>query len=533
MSQTQSSALPLLEEIIQFIQKFIPPVGEIEMVSWFESVLDDFISDLQTFRLMNNEVVALGSPSLISDQNCFREYHDIGEDLELLFEDISAFQRAQRNAGHSNSRLTQLQTRCLNFLTQSDLTKESLSHLQNQIKEVVVRSQVPINYDEIRSQFTQINRSLEDFLSMSHHLIPQHERIMNELNDSFVESLRETFATEFNQLGETIGRFSQTDDDLRQILERMEFSKKEEVIRQDRLSRLKKFTSQFTVDEDSFLGRGSFAEVKCGRLDGRAVAIKMIQARGSSFNATIKTAIENEVLLMSMCHHPCVLQIYGFCEIDPRTTSLILELGSMGSLWSLLENKTEFPSFTLSQSIDWMIDILSGLCYLHQHRIVHRNVKAENVLVFDSFHCKLTDFGLSKQQMESSLGFRSPNTAGTLSFMAPESLPPTSQYSHRSDVYSFGVACYQIISRLPPVPHTSSSDTMIRLLRSTIDLKSWDDFVVGCLARDSNQRLSAREASNLILEVKTKICHLTRLVIRFLLFLAHSPFCRIPILPYS
>jgi serine/threonine protein kinase len=84
--------------------------------------------------------------------------------------------------------------------------------------------------------------------------------------------------------------------------------KSDEMRRQDRLSHLEKSPSQFTVDKDSFLGKGSFATVKRGRYRDRYVAIKIIEIKSiaSSSSASMKKAIENQVLLMSLCSHPCI-----------------------------------------------------------------------------------------------------------------------------------------------------------------------------------------------------------------------------------
>jgi serine/threonine protein kinase len=271
------------------------------------------------------------------------------------------------------------------------------------------------------------------------------------------------------------------------------------MIRQDMISRLEKLPSEFTVDKDSFLGKGSFAKVKRGRFGNQDVAIKIIEikGRGSSFSASMKKAIENEVLLMSLCSHPCILQIYGYCKVEPHTTHLILELGSIGSLWSVLENIERLPSIPLSLSISWISDILCGLNYLHEQKILHRDIKAENVMLSDDLRCKLTDFGLSKQQLESSFGVQSSShksQVGSFCFMAPEVFDRVNgRYSHRSDVYSCGMTCFQILFRQSPFGTTDLS-----VLDSVISAESWKLFVKGSLAADPTDRLSSWEALDLI-----------------------------------
>jgi hypothetical protein len=515
----------LLKEILPFVKKFILPtilnssLNAENVVSWFEGVLDDLISDLKSFQLYNQRIdqlgVVLGVSSTAIDpcHNVFDHCETITKDLEAFFQAISAFQGGQ---GGDKIRLLNLRARCLSLEAQWSETNNKIFLYQNQIGELINQKQNPTASDEIRPQLTQILHSIEDFIS-TNTLNPQHLILIEALNDSLVNSMGEfhqsllnTFSTEFGGLIEAIQRLHQNQEEQNRLLlenqdrilstlSRLEFTRREESVRQERLHHLKKFPSHFTIDRDSVLGRGGFAEVKSGRMDDHPVAIKIIQVRENSFSSSMKSAIENEVLLMSLCSHPCVLKVFGYCEVDLRTTHLILELGTMGSLWSILDNKTRFPSIPLSLLIAWIADILSALCYLHELRIIHRDVKAENVLVCDGLICKVSDFGVSKQLMESSFGVKSTKHAGTLSFMAPENFPPHGRYSHRSDVYSFGVTCFQILMRSSPL---SQHSEMVSHLMVSIASQSWKRFVEGSLVPDVSQRLCSRECLELIRDVQ-------------------------------
>jgi serine/threonine protein kinase len=513
----------LLKEILPFVEKFISPAdrnpkstNDADVMLWFEGVLDELTSDLKSFQEFNQRIDELGAELGTSPGHL---HHDISEcegivnDLETLFQSISAFQRVR---GHTceGSPIA----RCLSLKAQWSEINTKLSQYQDQINQLIgKRDTQNFSANEETQQLAQIYRSIEDILHSS-ALLPQQLVLVNSLNDSLVgslggfhPSLLDTFSAEleFSDWNQRIRRHQTLQDyqnnlirdnhnTILSTLERMEFTKREEFVRQDRLGRLKKFPSHYSIDQESFLGRGRFA-VKGGRLDDHSVAIKIIQVKGrSSFNTSMKSAIENEVLLMSLCDHPCVLKLYGFCEVDPRTTHLILELGTMGSLWSMLENKVRFPFIPLSLSIAWIADILSALCYLHELKIVHRDVKAENVLLCDGLVCKLTDFGLSRQQRESSFSGLSVTQGGTLPFMAPETFPPHGSCSHRSDVYSCGVTCFQIVSRSSPPSHSEISSQ----LKRSIMAESWERFVDGSLALDYRQRLSSPESLRLIREVQ-------------------------------
>jgi hypothetical protein len=188
------------------------------MVSWFESVLDDLTSDLQSFQRLTDQInVTMGSAAL--PQSISDDCQAIADDLDTLFDAISAFQRERRNKGSLDPRLPQLRTRCLNLLTQSEEANGNISRFDNQIKGAIVELRHPpqqtTKTDEVRSQLTQIHRSLEDLIS-SNHLIPQHERLIIELNDSLVESMSSfhqsilaAFGAEFDQLRQATERFQQ------------------------------------------------------------------------------------------------------------------------------------------------------------------------------------------------------------------------------------------------------------------------------------------------------------------------------------
>jgi hypothetical protein len=532
--ETQTRLDELLEEIDAFVKKFVKPDGRSPsareenetMISWFERVLDDLFPDLRSFQFFAeriDQLLGLLTPLPNANANANTDCEKIARDLESLSEEISSFRREK---GINDVRVSRLQTRCSNFLSLCRDTNKQISQLQNQVAGVVNLSRSPSPPEEngeIRSELTQIHHTIEDLLVSSRDIMPQQLVLIDSLNDSLVQSISEcrqsmleTFSVELSKLRATTERFhdaalsSRSDGDRKLdailgLLEKESLSKQDEAIRHDRLSRLRMFQSQYSVDQDSFLGKGSFAKVKRGQYANQAVAIKImeVEGRGSSFSASMKKAIENEALLMSLCRHPCVLPIYGYCEVDPRTTHLILELACVGSLWSVLEKTERIPSIPLSLSIAWIFDILSGLKYLHEQRILHQDVKAENVMLCDGLRCKLTDFGLSKQQLESSFGVpsRHHDAAGTLCFMAPE-VRMGSRSSHRSDVYSCGVTCFQILFRSTPTSLLSANSEILPMLESFLGEESWKRFARGCLAADRRERLSSREALELIGEIQ-------------------------------
>jgi serine/threonine protein kinase len=252
---------------------------------------------------------------------------------------------------------------------------------------------------------------------------------------------------------------------------------------------------------------GSFGEVRVGQYGNLPIAIKIIQFDGSEKE---KLLIENEALLMSLCHHPSILQIYGISyppPLDRRSTTayLLLELGRLGSLWSylcgVLSPSGVHHDVSFALSLAWISDIFSALSYLHQLKIIHRDVKAENVLLTLQMNCKLTDFGFAKQQLGSTSGSvtgSSSSLKGSFHFMAPE-VKLTQKYSHRSDVDAGCVTAFQILSRSGPPIHDTRRNI---LLHASTFGPAISSFFNSCLQENPRDRISSAEASKLISEIQ-------------------------------
>jgi serine/threonine protein kinase len=263
-----------------------------------------------------------------------------------------------------------------------------------------------------------------------------------------------------------------------------------DIIRNERLLLLETF--DFTLDESSLLGRGTFSEVKIGRYGNHSVAIKVITSREDTMNESQRNSLENEVLLLSDCRHPCVLQLHGYCKVNHQTWNLILELCPLGSLWSYLTDNADNPPIPLNLSLAWISDINSALCYLHRQGIIHRDLRAENVLLTEGRNCKLTGFGLSTR-LESSFGTSHTRSASS-AFTAPEL--NNGRPSNRSDVYAFGVTCYQILFRTPPpVPDTART---ICEFTSTLNLPLLNELMNLCLSDLPERRITAGDSFALV-----------------------------------
>ncbi|PSS01121.1 G-type lectin S-receptor-like serine/threonine-protein kinase [Actinidia chinensis var. chinensis] len=197
-------------------------------------------------------------------------------------------------------------------------------------------------------------------------------------------------------------------------------------------------TNNFSVK----LGQGGFGSVYQGVLpDGTRVAVKKLEGIGQG-----KKEFRAEVSIIGSIHHLHLVRLKGFCA-EGTHRLLTYEYMANGSLdkWIFKKNKDEFM-------LDWntrfniALGTAKGLAYLHEDcdvKIVHCDIKPENVLLDDNFLAKVSDFGLAKlMTREQSHVFTT--LRGTRGYLAPEWITNYA-ISEKSDVYSYGVVLLEII----------------------------------------------------------------------------------------
>ncbi|XP_054785506.1 LEAF RUST 10 DISEASE-RESISTANCE LOCUS RECEPTOR-LIKE PROTEIN KINASE-like 2.8 isoform X2 [Prosopis cineraria] len=195
------------------------------------------------------------------------------------------------------------------------------------------------------------------------------------------------------------------------------------------------------------LGEGGYGVVyKASLPDGRLVAVKVIRESKGSGEEFI-----NEVASISRTSHINIVILLGFCyESNKRV--LIYEYMSNGSLDNFIYKRGSPNAFcTLEWKVLYQvaIGIARGLEYLHQGcntRILHLDIKPQNILLDDEFCPKISDFGLSKlcQKRESIVSIG--GTRGTVGFIAPEIFNRAfGGVSHKADVYSYGMLILEMV----------------------------------------------------------------------------------------
>lgn len=191
--------------------------------------------------------------------------------------------------------------------------------------------------------------------------------------------------------------------------------------------------------------RGAYGEVFEGQYRKGKVAIKVYDFRGSLREAQ-QEEIWREAALMEGLRSEYLVGFRGLC-FDPRYC-LVMEYCEGGTLRARLDAKQEIA---LPMQLRWAMQISYGVYQLHRVRIIHRDLKAENILLDAQGHAKVADFGLSVMKSGSASQSKSndKNGVGTLPWMAPELFQGHAQ-TPSADVYSLGMVLWEIISRQLP-----------------------------------------------------------------------------------
>ncbi|KAL4574026.1 hypothetical protein LXL04_020848 [Taraxacum kok-saghyz] len=196
-------------------------------------------------------------------------------------------------------------------------------------------------------------------------------------------------------------------------------------------------------DECNKLGQGGFGTVYKGVLsDGREIAVKRL-----FFNNKFRAAdFYNEVNMVSSVEHKNLVRLLG-CSCSGPESILVYEYLPNMSLDHFIFDATKGKTLNWLKRFDIIIGTAEGLVYLHENtknRIIHRDIKAANILLDLRLRAKIADFGLARSFQEDQSHI-STAIAGTLGYMAPEYLAH-GQLTEKADVYSFGVLILEIVT---------------------------------------------------------------------------------------
>ncbi|XP_076958585.1 putative LRR receptor-like serine/threonine-protein kinase At1g53420 [Bidens hawaiensis] len=233
------------------------------------------------------------------------------------------------------------------------------------------------------------------------------------------------------------------------------------------LKQIKIATNNF--DFDNKIGEGGFGSVYKGVLpNGTLIAVKQLSSKSKQGNREFL----NELGMISALQHPHLVKLHGCC-IEGNQLLLAYEYMENNSLARALFGPKEWQL-----EIDWptryriCIQIARGLAFLHEEsrlKIVHRDIKATNVLLDMDLNAKISDFGLAKLDEEDNTHI-STRVAGTYGYMAPE-YAMRGYLTDKADVYSYGIVLLEIVSGVPNIADRAKENQFV-LLDRTIALKA-------------------------------------------------------------
>ncbi|XP_055956740.1 uncharacterized protein LOC126821892 isoform X2 [Patella vulgata] len=196
------------------------------------------------------------------------------------------------------------------------------------------------------------------------------------------------------------------------------------------------------------LGKGGFGEVyKCYDMDtGCEYAVKIVQLGNLNAKAPKEVrALENELNLLKSFKDERIVQYYG-CQNEDKVLSIFIEYMPGGSVKDLINEIGRIQEPLVRK---YSRQVLLGLSYLHKNDIVHRDIKAANILRDTQGNVKLGDFGASKrlEKLRSASGLKT--YVGTPYWMAPEVIK-SEGYGRKADIWSVGCTIVEMFSTKPP-----------------------------------------------------------------------------------
>ncbi|KAE9603261.1 hypothetical protein Lal_00008294 [Lupinus albus] len=241
------------------------------------------------------------------------------------------------------------------------------------------------------------------------------------------------------------------------------------------------------------LGKGSFGTVyEAFTDDGFFFAVKEVSLLDEGNHAKQSIfQLQQEISLLSQFEHENIVQYLG-TDKDESTLYIFLEYVSKGSLASLYQkyrlNDSQVSAYTRQ--------IISGLKYLHDRNVVHRDIKCANILVDVSGSVKLADFGLAKATKLNDVK----SSKGSPYWMAPEVVNLKNQgYGLAADIWSLGCTVLEMLTRQPPYSDLEGMQALFRIgqgelppIRESLS-KNARDFVLKCLQVNPNKRPSAAQ----------------------------------------
>ncbi|KAL9103330.1 MAG: hypothetical protein Q9163_001636 [Psora crenata] len=214
-------------------------------------------------------------------------------------------------------------------------------------------------------------------------------------------------------------------------------------------------TNSFQIARGELIGKGSYGKVYLGinLTTGDFLAVKQVEVNQKAAGQDkdkmkeMVSALDQEIDTMQHLEHPNIVQYLG-CERKEYSISIFLEYISGGSVGSCLRKHGKFEESLVSSLTR---QTLAGLAYLHQEGVLHRDLKADNILLDVDGTCKISDFGISKKTDDIYGNDVTNSMQGSVFWMAPEVVRSQGQgYSAKVDIWSLGCVVLEMFAGRRP-----------------------------------------------------------------------------------
>lgn len=248
------------------------------------------------------------------------------------------------------------------------------------------------------------------------------------------------------------------------------------------------------------IGKGNMGACALARNneDGRYYVIKQVDL--AKLNKKERQQSLNEAKVLSALRHPNVINYYdSFLARKSDHLCIVMEYADGGDLSQRIKNNHGI-NFTETQVLDWFIQSVLSLHYVHQRKILHRDVKTQNIFLTQENLCKLGDFGIARTL--SSTYDQASTFVGTPYYLSPE-LILERPYDHMSDVWALGVVLYELMTLKHPFNANDMKSLMHRILKvqyeppPTLYSNELRSIVSKILVKDPMQRIRLGEVLEL------------------------------------
>lgn len=249
------------------------------------------------------------------------------------------------------------------------------------------------------------------------------------------------------------------------------------------------------------IGSGSFGKVFTikEKNTGEIYAAKVSQYDFNDLSHSEQVDLVREININAKLNHPAIIRFIGFSPVDFKgqnnivITTEYIKNGSLLKYIQLNAKSQSPPGWDFTKKLIIAYGIAVGMSYLHLHNIIHRDLKAANILIDDNFHPKITDFGFSKSCDSNTL--TQSGLKCTPLYAAPEVIVST-EYTKAGDVYSYAILLYELFTKSEPFNNLS----MFQIFRSvgngtrpeiTADIPEiYKELIENCWKQEPEERLT-------------------------------------------